>query len=238
MVEKAGYGIQAEVNGQIVAVGNTKFMDKLDVNWKSCKKVGTIIHVAIDGIYAGHIVISDRIKPDTKDALSQLRKQGVEQFIMLTGDHEKVAERVAEELELDAYKASLLPADKVSEVEFYLSQKSLGSQLGFVGDGINDAPVLARADVGIVMGGLGSDAAIEAADVVIMDDNLSKIAQAMVIAKKTIRIANENAVFSIGTKLLVLLLASFGIANMWLAIFADVGVTVIAVLNSMRTLKV
>ncbi|SNU09595.1 Cd2+/Zn2+-exporting ATPase [Streptococcus equinus] len=237
VVEKSGYGITAKVNGHDVAVGNTKFMDSLGADWKTCHKVGTIVHVAIDGKYAGHIVISDCIKSDTKEALEQLRKAGVKNLVMLTGDRHEVAEKVAGELSMTDYKAELLPADKVTELENYLAQKHPRSTVGFVGDGINDAPVLARADVGIAMGGLGSDVAIEAADVVVMNDRLSKIAQAIKIARKTITIARENIVFSIGIKVLVLILASLGLANMWLAIFADVGVTVLATLNAMRTMK-
>ena len=238
VVEKAGQGISATVNGKTVSVGNRQFMEQLGARWKACHQVGTIVHVAIDCIYAGHIVISDCIKEDTKEALIQLRQQGVKHLVMLTGDHIEVAQTVADELDLTDYKAELLPADKVSEVEYYLQHKSPKRTVGFVGDGINDAPVLARADVGIAMGGLGSDAAIEAADVVVMDDQLTKIAQAMTVAKKTLHIARENAIFSIAVKVLVLVLASFGLANMWLAIFADVGVTVLAVLNAMRTLKI
>lgn len=237
VAEKSGYGITAKVNGHDVAVGNTKFMDSLGADWKTCHKVGTIVHVAIDGKYAGHIVISDCIKSDTKEALEQLRKAGVKNLVMLTGDRHEVAEKVAGELSMTDYKAELLPADKVTELENYLAQKHPRSTVGFVGDGINDAPVLARADVGIAMGGLGSDVAIEAADVVVMNDRLSKIAQAIKIARKTITIARENIVFSIGIKVLVLILASLGLANMWLAIFADVGVTVLATLNAMRTMK-
>ncbi|MFI3835907.1 heavy metal translocating P-type ATPase [Streptococcus equinus] len=237
VVEKSGYGITAKVNGHDVAVGNTKFMDSLGADWKTCHKVGTIVHVAIDGKYVGHIVISDCIKSDTKEALEQLRKAGVKNLVMLTGDRHEVAEKVAGELSMTDYKAELLPADKVTELENYLAQKHSRATVGFVGDGINDAPVLARADVGIAMGGLGSDVAIEAADVVVMNDRLSKIAQAIKIARKTITIARENIVFSIGIKVLVLILASLGLANMWLAIFADVGVTVLATLNAMRTMK-
>lgn len=237
VVEKSGYGITAKVNGHDVAVGNTKFMDSLGADWKTCHKVGTIVHVAIDGKYAGHIVISDCIKSDTKEALEQLRKAGVKNLVMLTGDRHEVAEKVAGELSMTDYKAELLPADKVTELENYLAQKNLRATVGFVGDGINDAPVLARADVGIAMGGLGSDVAIEAADVVVMNDRLSKIAQAIKIARRTITITRENIVFSIGIKVLVLILASLGLANMWLAIFADVGVTVLATLNAMRTMK-
>lgn len=235
--ELSGYGISATVNGQNVAVGNGKYMDELGVDWRNCHYVGTIVHVALDGVYAGHIVISDRIKSDTKSGLQEIRKRGVKNCIMLTGDHEKVAQSVAEELNLTSFEAELLPADKVKRLEKLMESKSHKKTIGFVGDGINDAPVLARADIGIAMGGLGSDAAIEAADVVVMNDEIGKIAQAITIARKTIRIAHENAIFSISVKVLVLLLASLGIANMWLAIFADVGVTVLAVLNAMRTLK-
>ena len=237
VTEKSGYGISAKVNGHDVAVGNTKFMDSLGAKWKSCHKVGTIVHVAIDGAYAGHIVISDCIKSDTKEALEQLKKAGVKNLVMLTGDRHEVAEKIADDLSMTDYKAELLPADKGSELEGYLAKKSPRATVGFVGDGINDAPVLARADVGIAMGGLGSDVAIEAADVVVMNDRLSKIAQAIKIARQTITIARENIIFSIGIKVLVLILASLGLANMWLAIFADVGVTVLATLNAMRTMK-
>ena len=237
MTEKSGYGISAKVNGHDVAVGNTKFMDSLGAKWKPCHEAGTIVHVAIDGAYAGHIVISDCVKSDTKEALEQLRKAGVRNLVMLTGDRHEVAEKIAGDLSMTDYKAELLPADKVSELEGYLAKKSPRAIVGFVGDGINDAPVLARADVGIAMGGLGSDVAIEAADIVVMNDHLSKIAQAIKIARQTITIARENIIFSIGIKVLVLILASLGLANMWLAIFADVGVTVLATLNAMRTMK-
>lgn len=237
VTEKSGYGISAKVNGHDVAVGNTKFMDSLGAKWKPCHEAGTIVHVAIDGAYAGHIVISDCVKSDTKEALEQLRKAGVKNLVMLTGDRHEVAEKIAGDLSMTDYKAELLPADKVSELEGYLAKKSPRAIVGFVGDGINDAPVLARADVGIAMGGLGSDVAIEAADIVVMNDHLSKIAQAIKIARQTITIARENIIFSIGIKVLVLILASLGLANMWLAIFADVGVTVLATLNAMRTMK-
>ena len=237
VTEKSGYGISAKVNGHDVAVGNTKFMDSLGAKWKPCHKVGTIVHVAIDGAYAGHIVISDCIKSDTKEALEQLKKTGVKNLVMLTGDRHEVAEKIADDLSMTDYKAELLPVDKVTELEGYLSKKSPRATVGFVGDGINDAPVLARADIGIAMGGLGSDVAIEAADVVVMNDHLSKIEQAIKIARQTITIARENIIFSIGIKVLVLILASLGLANMWLAIFADVGVTVLATLNAMRTMK-
>lgn len=236
VTEKSGYGVSAIINGHNVAVGNTKFMDSLGAKWKACSKVGTIVHVAIDGAYAGHIVISDCIKSDTKEALEQFKQAGVKHLVMLTGDRRAVAEKIADELGITDYQAELLPTDKVDELEKYLAKKSPRTTVGFVGDGINDAPVLARADVGVAMGGLGSDVAIEAADVVVMNDQLSKIAKAIKIARKTIRIAHENIIFSIGIKVLVLLLASFGMANMWLAIFADVGVTILATLNAMRTM--
>ena len=230
--EIAGKGVKAKVNGSVVAVGNSSLMDMIGAAWRPCHHSGTIVHVAVDGIYAGHIVISDRIKADSAEAIKALHDAGVEKTVMLTGDMEEVGKAVAEELGLSEYHAQLLPAEKVAEV-----QKLLGEgTLAFVGDGINDAPVLARADVGIAMGALGSDAAIEAADVVLMDDKPSKIATAINIARRTIRIAKENIWFAIGVKILVLILASLGLATMWMAVFADVGVTVLAVLNSMRTL--
>ena len=230
--EIAGKGVKAKVNGSVVAVGNSSLMDMIGAAWHPCHHSGTIVHVAVDGIYAGHIVISDRIKADSAEAIKALRDAGVEKTVMLTGDMEGVGKAVAEELGLSEYHAQLLPAEKVAEVEKLLGEGTLA----FVGDGINDAPVLARADVGIAMGALGSDAAIEAADVVLMDDKPSKIATAINIARRTIRIAKENIWFAIGVKILVLILASLGLATMWMAVFADVGVTVLAVLNSMRTL--
>lgn len=237
LVEVAGRGIKAKVNQEVVAVGNERFMTDLGISWEPCQKIGTIVHIAIDGLYVGHIVISDRIKPDTKTALEEFKQEGITQTVMVTGDKESVAKAVAQDLGLSSHHAGLLPADKVACLEGYLAQKSSKHTVGFVGDGVNDAPVLARADVGIAMGGLGSDAAIEAADVVIMNDQLTKLAQAIRIAKRTVMIARENAIFSIAIKILVLLLASLGLANMWLAIFADVGVTVLAVFNAMRTLR-
>ena len=230
--EIAGKGVKAKVNGSVVAVGNSSLMDMIGAAWHPCHHSGTIVHVAVDGIYAGHIVISDRVKADSAEAIKALRDAGVEKTVMLTGDMEEVGKAVAEELGLSEYHAQLLPAEKVAEVEKLLGEGTLA----FVGDGINDAPVLARADVGIAMGALGSDAAIEAADVVLMDDKPSKIATAINIARRTIRIAKENIWFAIGVKILVLILASLGLATMWMAVFADVGVTVLAVLNSMRTL--
>ena len=238
--EIAGHGIRAKVGEKVICVGNTKMMDAIGAKWHDCHHVGTIIHVAIDGEYAGHIVINDQIKPDSADAIAQLHELGVKRTVMLTGDRKEVAAHVASELHLTEYHAELLPADKVAHVERLLqayTNQSEKSHLAFVGDGINDAPVLARADVGIAMGGLGSDAAIEAADVVLMDDKPSKIALAVRIARRTLAIARQNVVFAIGVKVAVLVLAAFGIATMWLAVFADVGVTVLAVLNAMRALR-
>ena len=231
--ETAGHGVIAQVNGKRVAVGNSKLMEAEGAAWHPCEHSGTIIHVAIDGVYAGHIVISDRIKADAAEGIQALKAAGVNQTVMLTGDQESVAAAVAQTLGVDEYHAQLLPADKVTEVEKLLSRGTLA----FVGDGINDAPVLTRADVGIAMGALGSDAAIEAADVVLMDDKPSKIATAIRIARHTIGIAKQNIVFAIGIKVLVLILATLGLATMWMAVFADVGVTVLAVLNAMRALK-
>ena len=242
--EIAGQGIKANVEGKIVCVGNTKMMDAVGAKCHDCPRcghehqsvTGTIIHVAIDGVYAGHIVINDKIKEDSAEAVRLLKELGVSKTVMLTGDREAVASHVAQQLQLDEYHAELLPADKVA----YMEQLStLNSQLStlFVGDGINDAPVLARADIGIAMGGLGSDAAIEAADVVLMDDHPSKIALAIRIARRTLRIARQNVWLAIGIKVAVLILATFGLATMWLAVFADVGVTVLAVLNAMRALQ-
>ena len=231
--EQAGQGITATVNGKRVAVGNQLLMEAEGAAWHPCHHSGTIIHVAIDGSYAGHIVISDRIKADATEAVSALRKAGVSRTVMLTGDQESVAAAVAREVGVDSYHAQLLPADKVARVEALLPEGTLA----FVGDGINDAPVLTRADVGIAMGALGSDAAIEAADVVLMDDKPSKIAEAIKIARRTLRIAKENIWMAIGIKVLVLVLAVLGVATMWMAVFADVGVTVLAVLNAMRALK-
>jgi Cd2+/Zn2+-exporting ATPase len=235
--EIAGQGICAMVEGQKVAVGNTKLMDAVGAKWHDCHHVGTIIHVAIDGVYAGHIVINDKIKEDSAEAIALLKELGVERTIMLTGDRQEVADHVAKQLNLDEYHAELLPADKVAYMEQLSTLNSQFSTL-FVGDGINDAPVLARADVGVAMGGLGSDAAIEAADVVLMDDKPSKIALAIQIARRTRAIARQNVWFAIGVKIAVLILATFGLATLWMAVFADVGVTVLAVLNAMRALKI
>ena len=234
--EIAGKGIRAKVGEKMVCVGNTKMMELIGVEWHQCEHgdEGTIVHVAIDNVYAGHIVINDQVKEDSAEAIAQLKKLGVKKTVMLTGDREEVASHVAQQLGIDEYHAELLPTDKVTQISVISHQPS---KLAFVGDGINDAPVLARADVGIAMGALGSDAAIEAADVVLMDDQPSKIATAVRIARRTIGIARQNIWFAIGVKVAVLILAAFGIATMWLAVFADVGVTVLAVLNAMRALK-
>ena len=231
--EFAGEGITAVVNGKVVSVGNGKLMERVGAAWHQCHHAGTIVHVAINGEYVGHVVISDRIKDDAREAVKDLAAAGVSRTVMLTGDREEVGKAVSAELGLTSYKAELLPEDKVNEVERLLGEGTLA----FVGERINDAPVLARADIGIAMGGLGSDAAIEAADVVVMDDKPSKIAAAILLSRRTIRIARENIYFALGIKILVLLLAGFGLATMWMAVFADVGVTVLAVLNSMRTLR-
>lgn len=235
--EIAGRGVRATVAGRTVCVGNSKMMDDLGVEWHDCHLAGTIVHVAVDGKYAGHIVISDVVKKDSGEAIRSLKKLGVDRTVMLTGDREAVGKEVAEKLGLDEYHAGLLPADKVAQVERLISEKPAGKVLAFVGDGINDAPVLKRADVGIAMGGLGSDAAIEAADVVLMDDNPSKIAVAVRIARRTIRIARQNVWFAIGVKVSILALAAAGLGTMWMAVFADVGVTVLAVFNAMRALS-
>lgn len=235
--EIAGRGIRAKVSGRTVCVGNGKMMEDIGLEAHNCHLAGTIIHVAVDGKYAGHIVINDKIKEDSAEAITSLKRLGVEKTVMLTGDREAVGKDVAERLGLDEYHAELLPADKVAHVERLIREKTEGKSLAFVGDGINDAPVLKRADVGIAMGALGSDAAIEAADVVLMDDKPSKISTAIDIARRTIHIARENVVFAIGVKVAVLLLATVGLGNMWMAVFADVGVTVLAVLNAMRTLR-
>lgn len=236
--EVAGQGVRANVGGRLVCVGNEKMMEAVGAAWHKCHHVGTIIHVAVDGKYVGHIVINDHIKDDSAEAVSALRKVGVERTVMLTGDRDEVAKDVAERVGIEEYHAGLLPTDKVSQVEHLLNEKKADATLAFVGDGINDAPVLKRADIGIAMGALGSDAAIEAADVVLMDDKPSKIALAVAIARRTIGIARQNVWFAIGVKVAILLLAAFGMGTMWMAVFADVGVTVLAVLNAMRALKV
>lgn len=235
--EIAGQGVRALVNGKKVCVGNARMMDAIGAEWHECHRKGTIVHVAADGVYAGHIVVNDVVKDDAQEAVEGLKRRGIHKTVMLTGDHQDVALRVAEAVGIDECHAGLLPADKVEAVEKLIDEKKEGEALAFVGDGINDAPVLARADVGIAMGALGSDAAIEAADVVLMDDKPSKIATAIGIARRTIGIARENVAFAIFIKLLVLVLAAFGVATMWMAVFADVGVTVIAVFNAMRALN-
>ncbi|MBF0910864.1 MAG: cadmium-translocating P-type ATPase [Atopobium sp.] len=236
--EIAGQGICANVNGKSVAVGNCALMESVGASWKACENHGTIIHVAVDGTYMGHIVISDRERADAPAAIASLKNVGVSKVVMLTGDKRDVAEEIAAQIGITEVRAELLPQDKVSAVEGLLAQKTAGKSLAFVGDGINDAPVLARADVGVAMGGLGSDAAIEAADVVLMDDKLSKLSKAVKIARHTLGIAKQNIVFAIGVKVAVLILAAFGLAPMWLAVFGDIGVMVLAVLNSTRALNI
>ena len=236
--EISGNGVIAKVDSISVAAGNTKLMNRLGIAYQDCHHVGTVVHMAIDGKYAGHILISDIIKPHAKEAIAELKKAGISKTVMLTGDSKRVADQVAGELGIQEVYSELLPADKVSRVEELLNQKSEKDKLAFVGDGINDAPVLSRADIGVAMGALGSDAAIEAADVVLMDDNPAKIALAIKIARKCIRIVYENIYFAIGIKILCLILGALGIANMWVAIFADVGVMILAVLNAIRTLFV
>ena len=236
--EISGNGVTAKVDGVSVAVGNAKLMKRIGVEAVECHQVGTVIHVAINGAYAGHILIADVPKPTSKEAIANLKKHGIKETVMLTGDIDKVAQQVAGELGVDRVYSELLPADKVTKVEELLAKKTAKEKLAFVGDGINDAPVLSRADIGIAMGALGSDAAIEAADVVLMDDDPQKIVKAIRIAKKCMRIVYENIYFAIGIKVICLILGAVGIANMWVAIFADVGVMVIAVLNAIRTLFV
>lgn len=235
--ELSGRGVRAQVDGKTVCAGNDKLMEDIGVKWRPCHHVGTTVHVAVEGKYTGHIVISDEVKPDAKEAIAALKAQGVKKTVMLTGDAKAVGESVAKDLGLDEAYTQLLPGDKVDRVEALLSEKSPKGKLAFVGDGINDAPVLSRADIGIAMGALGSDAAIEAADIVLMDDKPSKIAKAMEISKRTLRIVRQNIVFALAVKLLVLALTPFGIANMWEAVFADVGVMVIAILNASRALQ-
>ena len=248
--ELAGRGVAASVNGKRVAVGNSKLMEAEGAAWRPCHHEGTIVHVSIDGEYDGHIVISDKVKADAASAISALKEAGVRRTVMLTGDQKAVAASVASAIGIDEYRAELLPADKVEALEALMGERFLdcarndngaaarnNGAVAFVGDGINDAPVLARADVGIAMGALGSDAAIEAADVVLMDDKPSALATAIRIARRTVRIATENIWFAVGVKVLVLALAAIGLATMWMAVFADVGVTVLAVLNAMRALS-
>ena len=237
--EVSGIGVKAKVNGETIYVGSSKLMDKINVPYEECNKVGTIIHVASDSKYYGHIIISDKIKEDSKEAIRYFKENRI-RTIMLTGDKTEIAKSVANELELDEYYAELLPQDKVKKIEDLVKANDKFNKrknVGFVGDGINDAPSLARADIGIAMGGIGQDAAIEASDVVVMQDKLTSLIDAIKIAKKTLKIARENIIFSISIKILVLILSAFGLANMWMAVFADVGVTIIDVLNSMRTLK-
>lgn len=236
--ELSGRGVRAQVDGRSICVGNDKLMEEIGVSWHPCHRMGTTVHVAVDGQYAGHIVISDEVKPDAKTAIDALKEEGVRKTIMLTGDAKAVGEEVARELGLDEVHTQLLPADKVEQVERLLGQKSPRGKLAFVGDGINDAPVLSRADIGIAMGAMGSDAAIEAADVVLMDDYPSKIADAIRISRKTLRIVRQNIVFALTVKALVLVLGALGLANMWEAVFADVGVSVIAILNATRALRI
>ena len=236
--EISGNGVTAKVDGISVAAGNAKLMERLGISYQECHHVGTVIHMAVDGRYEGHILISDILKPHAKEAIAELKKAGIKKTVMLTGDSKRVADQVAKELGIEEVYSELLPADKVSKVEELLHQKSEKEKLAFVGDGINDAPVLSRADIGIAMGALGSDAAIEAADIVLMDDDPLKISKAIKIARKCIHIVYENIYFAIGIKILCLILGALGIANMWMAIFADVGVMIIAVLNAIRTLFV
>ena len=235
--ERSGRGVIATVDGHSVAAGNSRLMEELGISWQECRSVGTIVHMAVDGAYAGHIVISDVVKPGAREAIAALRRAGVRKTVMLTGDMQKVAAKVAEELGVDDFRAELLPGDKVSEVERLLGEKGKDDCLAFVGDGINDAPVLSRADIGIAMGAMGSDAAIEAADVVLMDDDPMKIAKGIQISRKCLRIVYENIAFALGIKALCLVLGALGLANMWAAIFADVGVMVLAVLNAIRALS-
>ena len=228
----------AKVDGVSIAAGNAKLMKRLGISYQECHHMGTVVHMAVDGKYAGHILISDIVKPHAKEAIAELKKAGITKTVMLTGDSKRVADQVAADLGIQEVYSELLPADKVSKVEELLSKKTEKEKLAFVGDGINDAPVLSRADIGIAMGALGSDAAIEAADIVLMDDDPLKISKAIKIARKCIRIVYENIYFAIGIKVLCLILGALGIANMWVAIFADVGVMIIAVLNAIRSLFV
>ena len=235
--EIPGHGVRAKVDGREVCAGNGKWMDQAGAEWHNCHRTGTVVHVSVDGVYAGHIVISDEVKPDAAQAVKALKRSGVKKTVMLTGDAKAVGEAVAVETGIDEVHTELLPGDKVDQVERLLKEKSAKGRLAFVGDGVNDAPVLSRADIGVAMGGLGSDAAIEAADVVLMDDKPSKLAAAMWISRKTLRIVRQNIVFALGVKALFLILGAFGVANMWEAVFADVGVSVIAILNASRALR-
>ena len=229
--------MQAVIDGRTVCAGNDKLMEELGISYTPCTRVGTAVHVAADGAYKGYLVIADEVKPDAAEAIKALKAQGIRQTVMLTGDRKEVGESVAQELGLDAVYTQLLPGDKVEKVEALLRQKTAKGKLAFVGDGINDAPVLSRADIGIAMGGLGSDAAIEAADIVLMDDKPSKIAQAMQISRRTLGIVRQNIIFALAVKGLVLILSAMGLSNMWEAVFADVGVAVLAILNAMRALN-
>ena len=235
--ELSGRGVRAKVDGRTVCVGNGRLMDEAGAEWHECHLTGTVAHVAVDGRYAGHIVISDEVKPDAAAAIAALKAAGVHKTVMLTGDAKEVGEAVAKQLGIDEAHTQLLPAGKVEHMEQLLAGQPKGEALAFVGDGVNDAPVLARADVGIAMGGIGSDAAIEAADVVLMDDKPSKLAEAVRISRRTLRIVHQNIVFALAVKALVLVLGALGMANMWEAVFADVGVMVLAILNAMRALK-
>lgn len=238
MEEISGEGVKAKFNGHEILAGNRKLMRRYGLEYTGCNEVGTQVHIAVDNAYAGLILISDLLKPHAKQAIEALKKSGVRKTVMLTGDSRNVADAVASELNIDAVYSELLPADKVTKVEELLGEKNSKEKLAFVGDGINDAPVLSRADIGIAMGALGSDAAIEAADIVLMDDDPLKIAKAIKISRKCLRIVYENIYFAIGVKLICLVLGALGIANMWVAIFADVGVMVIAVVNAIRALFV
>nr|WP_292300058.1 HAD-IC family P-type ATPase [Megasphaera sp.] len=234
--EISGHGVKAAVDGHIVAVGNDKLMKQMKISYVPCHSMGTILHVAVDGRYAGHIVISDVIKPHARQAIAALKRNGIKQTVMLTGDTRRTAENIAKDVGVDQVYSELLPADKVNKVEQLLARKGEKEKLAFVGDGINDAPVLIRADIGIAMGAMGSDAAIEAADVVLMDDDPLQIANAILLSRKCLRIVYENIVFALGIKFLCLGLGAVGIANMWFAIFADVGVMILAILNAIRAL--
>jgi Cd2+/Zn2+-exporting ATPase len=236
--EISGKGVIAKVDGISVAAGNDKLMVQLGVDYHDCSSVGTVVHMVVDGVYAGHILIADLLKPHAEEAIRALKQAGIKKTVMLTGDAKRVADKVAEQLGIQEVHSELLPGDKVAMVEKLLAEKKENENLAFVGDGINDAPVLSRADIGIAMGALGSDAAIEAADIVLMDDDPLKIAKAIRISRKCLRIVYENIYFAIGVKIICLILTALGIANMWAAIFADVGVMVIAVLNAIRTLYV
>ena len=236
--EVAGHGVSVAVDGKRVLLGNEKLMKQQNISYTTCRSRGTVIYVAVNGSFAGSIVISDRIKEGAREAIASMKKIGVKRCVMLTGDRKEAAEQVASEIGIDEVHAELLPGNKVAKVEELLNKESDKERLAFVGDGINDAPVLSRADIGIAMGSMGSDAAIEAADIVLMDDDITKIASIVKISRKTLRIVRQNIVFALAVKALVLILGALGMANMWEAVFADVGVSVIAILNSMRALKI